>query len=622
MARSRFPIGPALALSLAFPSIPVSIQKTYMKSEPTSATPAPGPAGSWVRQNLSGYRVANAMADVLAAAGVRQIFGQSCPTALFLAAEAVGIRQIGYRTENAGAAMADGAARVSRQISVITAQNGPAAALLVAGFAEASKASVPILAIVQEVPRSTADKNAFQELDHHALFGACAKWVRRIDVAERAAEYTERAIRIATSGRPGPVVLLVSPDVLTQACDPGRPVPQDSDEPLGRFPLDRAVPVRARLQKLADALLAAKRPLVVAGGGVHLSGATDALSRLQALAGVPMATTNMGKGAIDESHPLALGVIGNAMGTRSPARFFQSYVEEADFVLLVGTRTNENGTASWSLFPRGATFAQIDIDAQEVGRNYPAMRFTGDAAATLEALCDLLQGRCETQARERLEQLSPRFAEARRSHVMELAPYADSDASPMRPERIMVELARCEGDIVWAADASYSSIWLVQYLRSTRPGTRFITPRGLAGLGWGFPMAIGARLAQPASRVICLTGDGGFAHCWSELETARRHGIPVTVVVLNNGVLGFQINAEESRFGTHTEVCHFGAIDHVAIARACGCEGRAVDTAAELRAALDAGAASDVPFLIDVRTDPGAFPPITAFEAQLKPPAP
>ena len=585
-----------------------------------ASTPqAAGAAGSWVRQNLSGYRVANAMADVLKAAGVREIFGQSCPTALFLAAEAIGIRQIGYRTETAGAAMADGAARVSRQISVITAQNGPAAALLVAGFAEATKASVPILAIVQEVPRATADRNAFQEIDHHALFGSCAKWVRRIDVAERAAEYTERAIRIATSGRPGPVVLLVSPDVLTQTCAPAAVAAQDSDEPLGRFPLDRTVPVQARLRKLADALLAARRPLVVAGGGVHLSGAADALARLQALAGLPMASTNMGKGAIDESHPLALGVIGNAMGTRSPAKFLQPYVESADFVLFVGTRTNENGTASWSLFPKGAACAQIDVDSQEVGRNYAAMRFTGDAAATLDALCELLQGRCEAVARERLAEFSSLFEQARQAHRKELAPYAGSDASPMRPERIMAELARCEGDVVWVADASYSSIWLVQYLRSTRPGTRFITPRGIAGLGWGVPMAIGAKIARPASRVVCLTGDGGFAHCWAELETARRHGIPVTVVVLNNGVLGFQINAEESRFGTHTEVCHFGDIDHVAIARACGCEGRAVANAGELRQALDAAAASELPFVIDVKTDPAAFPPITAFESQLKP---
>lgn len=574
-------------------------------------------AGSWVRQDLTGYRAANAMVDVLCAAGVTEIFGQSCPTALFLAAQEAGIRQIGYRTENAGAAMADGFARASRRIAVITAQNGPAAALLVAGLAEALKASVPILAIVQEVPRANADRNAFQELDHERLFAACTKWVRRIDVPARASEYTQRAIRVATSGRPGPVVLLVSPDVLTQTCSKAILVECDSDEPFGRYPLDRLVAPGARLRRLADMLLEARRPLIVAGGGVHSSGAAAALTRLQSLAGLPVATTNMGKGAIDESHPLSIGVIGNTMGTRSPAKFFLPYVNSADLVVFVGSRTNENGTASWSLFPPQAKYAQIDIDPDEVGRNYPAMRFPGDAAATLEALCAQLDGRASSVAASRLAEFAPMFEEWRTQHRRELAPYLRDTAGVLRPERLMAELARSAGDTVWVADASYSSIWLVQYIRCTTPGTRFLTPRGIAGLGWGVPMALGAKLARPQSRVICLTGDGGFAHCWAELETARRHEIPITVVVLDNGVLGFQINAEESRFGTHTAVCHLGPMDHIAIARGCGCDGRLVTTPGELVAALDAAASSKLPFVVDVRVDPKAFPPITAFEGQM-----
>lgn len=594
----------------------VNATQSDLKSAPAAE---PSQMGSWVRQNLSGYRAVHAIVDTLHAAGVREIFGQSCPTAVFLAAQALGIKQIGYRTENAGAAMADGFARASRRIAVITAQNGPAAALLAAGMSEAFKASVPMLAIVQEVPRANADRNAFQELDHEKLFGSCTKWVRRIDVPARAAEYTERAIRVATSGRPGPVVLLVSPDVLTASCERGSAVPQGGDEPFGHFPLDRPVSVQARLQKLADALLQAKRPLIVAGGGVHLSGASEALSRLQRLAGVPTATTNMGKGAIDESHPLSIGVIGNTMGTRSPARFFGHYVRDADLIVFVGTRTNENGTASWTLFPKSATYVQIDVDSEEIGRNYPAMRLLGDAAATLDAVCDLLVGRVEQLASRRLAEFAPVFDQARNDHAKEMAPYAHAANAPMRPERILGEMAKLDGDILWVADASYASIWLVQYIRCTKPGTRFLTPRGLAGLGWGVPMAIGAKLARPGERVVCLTGDGGFAHCWAELETAKRHGIPLTVVVLNNGELGFQINAEESRFGTHTDVCHFGPIDHVAIARACGCDARTVQTAEDLRRALADAASSKVPFVIDVKTEPGAFPPLTAFESQFVP---
>lgn len=214
------------------------------------------------------------------------------------------------------------------------------------------------------------------------------------------------------------------------------------------------------------------------------------------------------------------------MGTRSPAKHFMDYVRSADFVLFVGTRTNENGTASWSLFPEQAQYAQIDIDSEEVGRNYGAMRFAGDAAATLQALGDALRGRGQAVAARRMAELAPAFEACRQAHRAELAPYAQSDASPMRPERIMAELRASHGDIIWVADASYSSIWLAQFIPCTEAGTRFVTPRGIAGLGWGVPMAIGAKIARPGARVICLTGDGGFAHCWAELETARRHEVP------------------------------------------------------------------------------------------------
>lgn len=575
------------------------------------------PRNTWARQDIGGYQAAHAMVDVLKAAGISEIYGQSCPTALFLAAQQAGIQQYGYRTENAGVAMADAAARVSRRIAVVTAQNGPAAALLVAGLAEAMKASVPLLAIVQEVPRAAADKNAFQELDHEKLFGACAKWIRRIDLAGRAAEYVSKAIREATGGRPGPVVLLVSPDVLIE------PVAQfvadsSSGEVFGQYPLDRFQPRPASVRQLADRLVRAERPLIVAGGGVHHSDAAEVLARLQDLAKLPLATTNMGKGAIDEHHPLSIGVIGNAMGTRGPAKHFLPYIQSADFILFVGTRTNENGTAGWSLFPAAAEFAQIDVDPQELGRNYAGLRLLGDARTTLEAVCAELDDMGLPDLAPRTHRLTEAFRLARLAHEPEIEPYMAEGTTPMRPEQLMRELGRQAQDSLWVADASYSSIWLVQYICCTRPGTRFITPRGIAGLGWGFPMAIGAKRARPDKNVVCLTGDGGFAHCWAELESAKRHGVGVTVIVLNNGVLGFQINAEESRFGTHTDVCHFGPIDHVAIARACGCGGETVRTAEQLGAALrNARASADRPYVIDVFVDPAAFPPLTAFENQL-----
>jgi acetolactate synthase-1/2/3 large subunit len=155
------------------------------------------------------------------------------------------------------------------------------------------------------------------------------------------------------------------------------------------------------------------------------------------------------------------------------------------------------------------------------------------------------------------------------------------------------------------------------YLRAAEPGMRFISPRGLAGLGWGLPLALGVKAARPQSPVLCIAGDGAFGHVWSELETARRTGSAVVLTVLNNGVLGYQKDAEDVKFGRHTSACRFEPVDHAAIARACGCRGVRVQHAREYGPALAEALASGEPSLLDVDTDPEAYPPITMFDDKL-----
>src|SRR5688572_31010883 len=251
--------------------------------------------------------VAEVVAASLKRHGVEVIFGQSLPTGAMLAAEDAGIRTFTYRTENAGGAMADGYARISHKVGIVTAQNGPAATLLVAPLAEALKSSVPVIALVQEIDRANADRNAFQELDHIALFGGCAKWIRRVTEVSRVEDYIDMAFAAATGGRPGPVVLLLPADLLTETAAP----PSGRRESLGTYPLDRVAPDPARLDAAVKLLANAKNPIVMAGGGVHLSGAADALAALQETAHLPVMTTVMGKGAVDENHPLSLGVGGD-----------------------------------------------------------------------------------------------------------------------------------------------------------------------------------------------------------------------------------------------------------------------------------------------------------------------
>ena len=554
--------------------------------------------------------VAFRLAEAFARHGVTVTFGQSLPSAFHLAAPHVGITQASYRQENAGGAMADGYARISGKVGVVTAQNGPAATLLVAPLAEALKASIPIVALVQEVTRATTDKNAFQEMDHLNMFAPVAKWVKRIDRADRLEDYVDMAFTAAASGRPGPAVILVPADLLIEDAPP--PSPRRAH--LGFYPLDRMLADPASIEKAADLLAAAKHPVIVAGGGVHLSAASAELAALQQDAHLPVGTTTMGKGTVDEGHPLTLGVVGYVMGRGARAFAMRPILDRADVVLLVGNRTNQNGTDSWKLFPRDAIFIHLDADPMEVGRNYESHRLVGDAKLTLAALREAMLRRdlsARVAARPAVE---AEIATAVADWRSVVAGVRSRDGGPVRPERVMAELEKrmTDRDIA-VADASYSSIWIVGGLESRRAGQRFLTPRGIAGLGWGLPMAIGAQYAAPGTRVVCLCGDGGFAHSWAELETLRRLNLPITVMVLNNGILGYQKHAEDVVFGEHTTAVDFTEVDHAAIARACGVNGIRVTRGENVGAALDAAFASGKPALLDIVTDPDAKPPISFY---------
>jgi acetolactate synthase-1/2/3 large subunit len=550
-------------------------------------------------------------ANALKRHGVKYLFGQSNPPGLTLAAADIGIEQIGYRQENAGSYMADGYARTTGKVPVVTVQNGPAATLLVAGLAECLSASVPVVALVQDVGPSARDRNAFQELDQLELFKGVAKWVKRVTTADRIEDYVDMAFAAAAGGRPGPAVLLVSMELLGER-EPRTAMLRTAC--LGQYPLDRTQADPERIAQAAALIANAQAPIVYAGGGVISSGAQAALRELQELAHLPVATSTMGKGGVDETHPLSMGIIGYYMGTRGMAKFVKPMVKDADVVLLVGNRTNQNGTDSWQLLPPGARYIHIDIDSQEIGRNYEALRLKGDAKLTLQALVEAMAGQDMSKRKAGRAVAENTIAAARSQHLEEIAAVTQSDASPIRPERFMAELeAQLADNHIVVADASFSSIWVANYL-AAKANRRFVTPRGQAGLGWGFPMAMGAKIGNPDSPVFCIAGDGGFAHVWSELETAKRHKIKLVVAIMNNSVLGYQKHAEDAGLGRHSNVCDFAPVDHAAIARACGIEGIRLEKAADIQGAIAQAMAADGCVLIDVIADPNAMPPVSVFE--------
>ena len=555
--------------------------------------------------------VAERIAHALRRHDVEVIFGQSLPSAVILAAEKIGITQIAYRQENMGGAMADGYARRSGKIGVVAAQNGPAAALLVAPLAEALKASVPVVALVQDVERDQTDRNAFQDLDHISLFQSCTKWVRRVSVEERVDDYIDAAFTAASSGRAGPAVLLLPADLLRSvSTTPSRRRTNN----LGHWPLDRSRPADKDLDIAAKAIANARAPVVIAGGGIHASGAAQQLRLLQDECSIPVFTTNMGKGAVDEWHPLSGGVLASLVGPKSLGQHTVEIVREADLVVLIGTRTNQNGTDNWRQYSPDAQIIHIDTDPQEVGRNFEAIRLVGDARETLAGLRETIR-LCDLHLRTvSREAVCNRLRESWRKFNDDRRVYYSSEASPLRPERIMAELQGViDENTTVVADASYSSMWVLGQLRISSERTRVLTPRGLAGLGWGVPLAIGAKVAAPESDVVALVGDGGFAHSWAELETLVRMQIPITIIVLNNGILGFQRDAETVKFGKYTTACHFAEVDHVKIAHACGCDAVRVTQPQDLKAHMQKVKKRKLPLLIEVMTDPEAHPALSLF---------
>ena len=287
-------------------------------------------------------------------------------------------------------------------------------------------------------------------------------------------------------------------------------------------------------------------------------------------------------------------------------------VQKSDVILLVGNRTNQNGTDSWTLLPEDATYIHIDIDPMEIGRNYEAMRLLGDAKLTLAALIEEMKKGNLAKRKDKEESIVNEIAEGRKKHQEEIKDVMTSEISPIRIERFMAEVEKQAADnCMIVADASFSSIWNANYI--TAKGEReFYFPRGLAGLGWGFPMAMGCKLACPEKPVFSLSGDGGFAHTWSELETCKREGINVIAAVINNKILGYQYYAEKFKFGDVTNAVWIDTVDYAKIAEACGQKGLTIRTVEDIKPVLEEAfeAVKTQSVVIDIKTETFCQPPL------------
>ncbi len=570
------------------------------------------------------------LAGLLAEHGVRHVFGVPGGQTLALYDAILDrgpdLRHVLVRDERSAAYAADGYARVTGRAGVCDATVGPGAAKLPSGLAEALGASVPVVALVSDLPARLAPHRyrsaASQALDQAALLAPVTKWHATVPDAATLPALVRQAFREATTGRPGPVALFLPQDVLdgpaegsgpsrARGCPPeGIVSPRASTVRFGSFPAFRPAPDPQDAAAAAAVLRAAKRPFVLAGGGVLHSGAGAELTALAEALSAAVGTTLSGKGVIAEDHPLSVGVTGT-MGTAAAA----AALAEADVVLLAGTKAGGGATFGWAL-PRGDQgVVQLDLDPAELGRAFPhAVAVLADARPGLAGLRAALDGSAGPDRAAWRARVAHLAAAWRVDRDAERA----SDAVPIAPQRVLGEIEAAIGrDDMLICDASLASGWGGVYLEQRHSGRRVLCPRGQAGLGYALPAAIGVATARPGQRTVVLAGDGALGYAAGELATVAELGLPVTVIVLNNRSLGWIRWYRRITFGRGWEGEDFSDVPFADVARAFGLAGERVTEPGHLATALRTALGSPGPALLDVVTEPWQTP-ITAHRDALR----
>jgi len=507
------------------------------------------------------------------------------------------IRRIMVHGEKAAAYMADGYARASGKPGVCMAQV-VGATNLAAGLRDGYMAGSPIIALTGGPTPESRYRHSYQEVDDFTQFGPVTKFSARVDAVKRLPDLLRQAFREATSGAPAPVYLQVQGHL-------GDMAEQEAEfevlveEQFSHVPAFRPEPEMDRVRAAAALLAKAKRPIIVAGGGVVRSEARQEVVELAEKLQIPVITSLNAKSTIVDTHPLAVGVSGSY--SRDCAN---RTLLEADLVFFIASHTGGQVTHSWRFPPVGTTVIQLDIDPAELGRNYPnAASILGDAKMSLRRLIDAMQPKSPTAAKAWTGRVQQIVAEWRAEHE----PLRASDAVPIRPERICRAISEVlPPDGVVVSDTGHSGIWTGSMIDFTHPTQRYFRCAG--SLGWGFPASLGVKCALPDKPVVCFNGDGGFYYHIGELESAKRYNINVVVVVNNNSALNQEINLTHAAYGGKTrgrgeELWRFPPMNFAKVAESFGCVGIRVEKPGELNDTLKSAFAMNKPVVVDVVTD-------------------
>jgi acetolactate synthase I/II/III large subunit len=500
------------------------------------------------------------------------------------------LKHILVRHEQGAAHMADGYARACGRPGVVFATSGPGALNLVTGLCTAYMDSVPMIAITGQVNSTQVGRDAFQESDVIGATSSVTKHSYLVTHLSQLPHVIHEAFHIATTGRPGPVLIDICKDVQMAEAEriPRKTVDIPGYHLNGHVQLDRA-------QVAAAALANAERPVILAGHGVLLSHAEEALLELAEKAGVPVGTTLLGIGAFPVNHPLSLHMTG-FMGTG----WCLKAVQNADVLMMVGMRVDDRVTAKLADFaPKVKTFIHVDIDGSEMGKNVrPHIELVADAKNALEAMLPHVVSVDEGRGAW-LTQIDA----WREEHPLR---YTHSNGH-LQPQDVLIDMyKRCDNEAIVVADVGQNQIWAALWWNYDRPGL-FINSGGAGTMGFALPAAIGAKFARPHVPVWCVAGEGGFVMTAQELSVAVEHNLDIKIVLLNNFSLGMVRQFQDDFYGgvrSQVDLTHMP--DFVKLAEAYGLPAVRVDKLADVGPAMDAAERTKGPFLIDFRIDPEA----------------
>ena len=524
---------------------------------------------------MSGGR---ALAEMLRLANVGPMFGMGGFQLLpfYDAVRQLGLRHYLINDERTGVFAADAYARVSGRPGVCDGTLGPGATNLVTGLVESLNAGVPLIAIVGDTHRAHSGKNMTQEGRQIDILRPACKELIRVESVARIPEAVRRAFAVATAGRPGPVVIDIAEDI-THGEHEFEADDFYLDPHTLSIPARLARPAAADVAKACDILRAAKRPMLLVGGGVHLSNCYGPLLRLAEALDIPVAHTTSGKGSIPCTHRLSLGVFGRY------SRIANDLMDSTDCLVVAGCKLGEIATKRYTLIPKDAPIIHLECVPEEFGHTTPAtVALWCDAGEGLSALADALEGE-GAALREIRRPFMDEIAERMAKWRVEAEPRYTSAESPINMGRLLAALNETMPDNgILVADGGFAAHWGGLLYDTKAAGRRFVCDRGFAAIGYGLPGALGAQLAAPDAPVVALTGDGGFNMTLGDLETARRAGANMIMVVLNNAASGYVRALQHAVYGPNYQSSELIEMDYAAIATAMGCRGVRIDNPDDL----------------------------------------